>query len=74
MSKPAEAPTPRLIRIKEVINKTGMSRAAVYDQMNQQKFPNSIKLSGVSTAWNESEVDQWIHERIAASRKDGGAK
>ena len=71
MSKPSEKT--RLIRIKEVIHQTGLSRAAVYDLMKQGKFPASIKLSGISVAWVESEVDDFVTSRIAASRTPNSA-
>ena len=35
----------RLIRIREVMNKTGLSKSGVYDLMNAGQFPKSIRLS-----------------------------
>ena len=59
--------TPKLIRIKSVIELTGLSKSYVYDLSTRNLFPKSIQLvpGGTSVAWVESEVEGWIEERIA---------
>jgi prophage regulatory protein len=59
--------TPKLIRIKSVIELTGVSKSYIYDLSNRGLFPKSIQLisGGTSVAWVESEVESWIEERIA---------
>lgn len=56
--------TARLIRIKEVISKTGLSRSRIYQYINEDKFPSSVSLGGRSVCWVESEVDNWIENTI----------
>lgn len=60
----------RLIRIREVMNKTGLSKSGVYDLMNAGQFPKSICLSdtGRAVAFIEAEVDSWIAARIATRK------
>ncbi|MGN5136458.1 helix-turn-helix transcriptional regulator [Aeromonas veronii] len=60
----------RLIRIREVMNKTGLSKSGVYDLMNAGQFPKSIRLSdtGRTVAFIEAEVDSWIAARIDARK------
>ena len=57
----------RLIRMKQVIEKTGLSKSYLYAISSQGIFPQSISLvpGGTSKAWIEAEVDQWIEQRIA---------
>jgi prophage regulatory protein len=55
----------RLIRLREVLAKTGRSRSAVYADPT---FPRVIKLSARASAWLEVEIDAWIAERVAESR------
>ena len=55
----------RLIRIKQVMNMTGISRAYIYMMAQKGEFPTPVKLSERSSAWIESEVYEWIDERIA---------
>lgn len=68
----------RLIRLRELLAKTGLSRSAVYTAIQAGTFPASIPIlpGGRSTAWVESEVDTWLRERIAAARvnRKGGAE
>lgn len=65
-------PTPpqfRLIRMKEVIQKTGLSKSSIYDLIARNQLPKPVRLSpagGRSVAFVESEIDTWIAERIAA--------
>lgn len=62
--------TNRLIRLSEVQRRTGYSKAWIYRLMSQEKFPASIKVGTRSIAFVESEIDEWINQRIAESRKE----
>ncbi|HGS5146685.1 helix-turn-helix transcriptional regulator [Vibrio diabolicus] len=64
-----ELPT-RLIRLKEVISMTGLSRASVYRFMSEDRFPSQIPLGYRCVAWVESEVQQWIDQRVQESRRE----
>lgn len=57
-----------LIRFTEVQKRTGYSKAWLYRLMSQQRFPSAIKIGSRSIAFVESEVDEWINQRIAESR------
>lgn len=63
----------RLIRLREVLAKTGLSRSAVYAAVKAGTFtaPIPILPGGRSTAWVEAEVDAWLRGRIAAGRAGG---
>ncbi|WP_335992745.1 helix-turn-helix transcriptional regulator [Pseudoalteromonas sp. CH_XMU1449-3] len=54
-----------LIRIKEVIQMTGLSRSTIYKLQNIKEFPESIKLSSRSVAWLRAAVEAWIQDKIA---------
>lgn len=54
----------RLIRIKEVVTATGLSRSRIYQYINEDRFPSSVSLGGRSVAWVESEIDKWIENTI----------
>ena len=53
----------RLLHLKEVINRTSLSRSSVYRQMGDGTFPKSVNL-GSRVAWVESLVEEWIQARI----------
>lgn len=54
----------RLIKLKEVIEKTSLGRSTIYEFMTKGTFPKQVSLGAKSVAWVESEVDDWIMERI----------
>ncbi|WP_323885402.1 helix-turn-helix transcriptional regulator [Aeromonas caviae] len=55
----------RFIRMREAIQKTGLSKSSIYDLMAKGHFPQTISLGGRAVAFIESEVDAWMAERIA---------
>lgn len=50
----------RLLRRKDVEQKTGKSRSAIYEGIRQGTFPAPVPIGGKSVAWLEEEVDSWI--------------
>lgn len=70
MTLPKEQQTEnnRLIRRREVQAKTGLGASSIYAMMKQGKFPKAITLSERRVAWVESDVEQWIAERIASHK------
>lgn len=57
-----------LIRLPEVQRRTGYSKAWIYRLLKENRFPASIKIGSRAIAFIDSEIDQWIEERIAESR------
>lgn len=57
---PAPGGRERLIRLPEVLDRTGVSRATLYRRIGAGSFPEGRSLGGNLTAWVESEVDAWI--------------
>jgi prophage regulatory protein len=56
----------KLVRIKTVVELTGLSKSYIYELSNKGIFPKSIQLvpGGTSVAWVQSEILQWIDSRI----------
>jgi prophage regulatory protein len=54
----------KLIRIKVVMDRTGLARSTVYKYISEKKFPKPIKLGTRAVAWVESEIEAWIHGAI----------
>lgn len=56
----------KLIRIKSVIQLTGLSKSYLYELCNKDLFPKNVQLvpGGSSVAWVEKEVFDWINSRI----------
>lgn len=60
----------RLIRLKEVMDLTGLSRASVYKFMAKNTFPKSVSLGDRAVAWVEQEVADWVLDKIAERDSD----
>lgn len=54
----------KVIRLNQVIDSTGLGRSTIYKYITEGKFPAPIKLSERCVGWLESEVQQWIKNRI----------
>jgi len=60
----------RFLRLPEVLARTGLSRSTIYVRLEQGRFPRPVSLGARAVGWVEAEVDEWMRERIAASRGD----
>jgi prophage regulatory protein len=54
----------RVLRLKDVIEKTGLARSTIYKYVDAGTFPKPIPLGGRSVGWVDAEVHRWITERI----------
>lgn len=63
------AQTHRVMRLPEVMHKTGISRTTLYQMSKAGKFPASISLGGNIMGWIEAEIDKWIEARMAARHR-----
>lgn len=59
---------PRLERLPSVLARTGLSRTTLWRRAGVD-FPSPVRLGPQTIAWVSEEVDQWIADRIAASRR-----
>ena len=58
----------QILRLKQVIEKTGLSRSVIYALISRGEFVTRIKLSPRTMGFLESEVNAWIAERLEASK------
>jgi prophage regulatory protein len=56
----------RLISLREVLNRTSLSKTHTYRLINAGCHPRPVPLGPHRVAFLESEVDAWIAGRIAA--------
>jgi prophage regulatory protein len=62
--------TPRILRLNAVTDKIGMPSSSIYLMIANGIFPKPIKLGKRSVGWLESEIDEWIEQRIHESRSN----
>ncbi|MCK8541345.1 helix-turn-helix transcriptional regulator [Yersinia ruckeri] len=60
--------TTRLIRLTEVMNRTGYGKAWIYRLISEGRFPTQIKIGSRAIAFIESEIDDWIQAIIDETR------
>ncbi|MEL4428328.1 AlpA family transcriptional regulator [Shewanella mangrovisoli] len=56
----------KLIKLKEVIEITCLTKATIYRMIKEGTFPKQLSLGDRAVAWVEKEVFNWVEERIAA--------
>lgn len=58
-----------ILRLPTVMERTGLSRSAIYARVHQNRFPKPIPLGGRAIGWLESEIEEWVDQQIEQSRK-----
>ena len=62
--------TDSFLRLPKVKQLTGFGRSQIYHLIKQGKFPKQIHIGPNSVAWLDSEVSEWMKERIRLSRNE----
>lgn len=55
----------KFIRINDVINKVGLGRSTIYELISAGEFPKRVKLYRQAVAWLESDIDEWMLQKLA---------
>jgi prophage regulatory protein len=50
----------RIIRLKTVLARTGLSRSTIYRKIAEGTFPRQIKISTNGAGWHESDINRWV--------------
>lgn len=56
--------TERIIRLKTVLDRTGLSRSTVYRKIAEGTFPSQVKISVHGAGWYESAINRWIADPV----------
>ena len=54
-----------ILRLPQTIQKTGLSRSTIYSLVARGEFPPKIQLSTRSIGFLESEVNDWIENKLS---------
>lgn len=61
---------PRILRLKQVLDRVGLSRSTIYDRMNpaspryDSSFPKPMKIGSSAVGWLESSISKWIESKL----------
>jgi prophage regulatory protein len=67
MSQPIQR-EPAFLRRKQVEARTGLSRSTIYLYIKNGAFPKPVPLGPRAVGWLESDIGDWIAERLKAAR------
>lgn len=62
----------RILRLPEVINTSGLSRASIYRGMSLGTFPKAIKISERAIGWPDDVIREWMDSKIQKLAEQGG--
>ena len=53
----------RIIRMRELVERLGLSQATIYRAIVAGTFPRAVKLGKRARGWRSDDVQQWIDDR-----------
>lgn len=61
----------RIVRMKTVLARAGLSRSTIYRKIAEGTFPAQLKISANGAGWKESDLDRWIANPAAWRPEEG---
>lgn len=52
----------RILRIRAVLARTGLSRSTMYRKMQNGTFPKNVQISTRCAGWRESAINDWMRK------------
>jgi prophage regulatory protein len=52
----------RIVRMKTVLARAGLSRSTIYRKIAEGTFPAQVRISVNGAGWRESDIDRWISD------------
>ncbi len=60
--------TEKIIRLKTVLDRTGLSRSTLYRKIAEGTFPPQVRISVHGAGWHESAINGWIADPASYGR------
>ncbi|WP_299015137.1 AlpA family phage regulatory protein [uncultured Caulobacter sp.] len=54
----------RIVRLKTVLARTGLSRSTLYRKIREGTFPAQVRISIHGAGWRESALNRWIADPV----------
>jgi prophage regulatory protein len=68
----------RIVRMKTVLARTGLSKSTIYRKIGEGTFPAQLKISTNGAGWRESDINRWVANpvgwRVANDNEDPDRK
>jgi prophage regulatory protein len=56
----------QVLRLKKLMEVSGLSRSTIYDLIKNGTFPKPLKLGPRAVGWLQSDVEAWLSEKRGA--------
>ena len=53
----------RILRIRHVVAKVGLSKSKIYLLIKAGEFPKPVRLAATAVGWKSTDLDKWIESR-----------
>ncbi|MCC5993756.1 MAG: AlpA family transcriptional regulator [Rhodobacteraceae bacterium] len=64
----------QILRMREVIQRIGLSRSTIYKLMENNDFPKPMKLGSQAIGWRDTDIETWISNRPISPIGNPGSK
>jgi prophage regulatory protein len=65
----ATAISERAVRIREVMQRVGISRTQIYRLIQRGDFPAPVRLSDRISIWRQKDIDEWLSRQFEVSSR-----
>ena len=55
----------RILRLAQVIERTGLKKTKIYELQSEAQFPMRVKITARAVGWIEQEVQAWLSGRVS---------
>lgn len=59
----------KFLRLKQVLELTGLSRTTLWRLERKGKFPKHVQITARLIVWNEQEIYAWVDQMTASERE-----
>ena len=60
----------KILRMRTVLERTGLSRSTLYRKMKDGTFPKQVQLTEHCSGWRASSINRWIENPMAYRESD----
>lgn len=65
-------PSDPILRLKTVLERTGLSRSTLYRRIQAGAFPKNVHISERCVGWRESAINAWLRSPMCFTETDAG--
>ena len=62
----------KILRLPEVMARTGLKRSSIYSAISQGLFPKQVRLGKRMVGWREDDVEAWLDGLSTVAPDNGG--